>query len=198
VHTLTVTHTGGGGIQVLGVHPGQEGTATTVAEEEGPSPIAPEFKELLWGFGAFVVFLFLMRLFLFPKVKKGMEARRAKIRSDHEAADATRFAAQSEVAEYQAQLASVKAEASARIDAARQQLESERAARTAEVNAGIAQRRAAAAADADAALTAARQSVESAVGSVAARAVELAVGARPDAAAVQRAVRDAMSAGVVS
>ena len=95
-----------------------------------------------------------MRVFLVPKMRKGMQARRDKIRTDLETADATRLAAHVEVEEYQAQLAAVRAEAAQRIDVARQQLESERAARLAEVNAGIAQRRSAAMAEADEAMAA--------------------------------------------
>jgi F-type H+-transporting ATPase subunit b len=203
VHTVTVTHLGAGGYQVLlprqdtsTTVPGE--TATTEKPDEGPSPIAPEGKELLWGAGAFLVFLVLMRVWLFPKVKKGMDARYGKIRGDLETADATKLAAEREVAEYQAQLAAVRAEASSRIDAARQTLEAERSARLTQVNSGIAARRADVAAQAESARTAAQQSVEAAVASVADRAAELSIGRRPSPGALQRAVSDAMSAGVSS
>ena len=98
----------------------EEGEAhSEVAPKDGPSPIAPELKELAWGAGAFIVFAVLMRLVLYPRMKKGMEARYASIRAGHEDADATRLAAQSEVSEYQTQLAAVRAEAATRVDAAR-------------------------------------------------------------------------------
>ena len=145
-----------------------------------------------------MVFLVVMRFFLFPRLKKGMDARYGKIRDDLEGAEATRAAAEREVAEYQAALASVKAEAAGRIEAVRQTIEAERSARLAEVNARVAERRARAAADSEAAKAAARQTIEAAVGSVAERAAELAIGKRPDPAAVQRAVADVMSAGVGS
>ena len=61
------------------------------------------------------------------------------------------LAAKAEVAGYEAQLAGVKAEAAAHIEATRQTLETERAARLAVVGAEIAEQRAAAAADNDAA-----------------------------------------------
>jgi hypothetical protein len=76
VFTVNVTHLGAGGISVS--FPQSAGDSATAAEEtldDGPSPIAPELKELLWGFGAFIVFLILMRLWLVPKVKRGLEAR---------------------------------------------------------------------------------------------------------------------------
>jgi F-type H+-transporting ATPase subunit b len=173
-------------------------TEAGVEEEldEGPSPIAPEVKELVWGGGAFVVFAVLMRLYLYPKLKKGMNDRYASIRSGHEQADAARAAAQAEVADYQAQLAVVKAEAAARVDAARQLLDAERTARLAEANAAAAAKRAAAAEQAEAERTAARDEVRAAVASVAARATELAIGRAPDAAAVSRAVDGVLSAGV--
>ena len=109
-----------------------------VEPKDGPSPIAPEPKELIWGAGSFIVFAVLMRLVLYPRMKKGMEARYASIRAGHEDADATRLAAQSEVSEYQTQLAAVRAEAATRVDAARQTLEAERQERLTEVNARIA------------------------------------------------------------
>lgn len=166
--------------------------------DEGPSPIAPELKELAWGFGAFAVFFLAMRLFLFPRVKRGMDARYGRIREEHERADATREAAEREVTEYQEALAGVRAEASQRIDAARQTLDAERNDRLAEVNGRIAERRAAAATEAEAAKAAAQESIDTAVAGVAARATELAVGRRPDDVSVRRAVAEVTSAGVRS
>ncbi len=161
----------------------------------GPSPIAPELKEVAWGGGSFVVFAVLMRFWLFPRLKKGMDARYAGIRSDHEGAEATRSAAKAEVAGYEAQLAGVKAEAAAHIDAVRQTLETERTARLAVVNAEIAEHRNAAAAENDAARLAVQSQIESAVADVSGRAIELAVGKRPDVTLVNRVVADVMGAG---
>lgn len=166
--------------------------------ESGPSPLAVEVKELAWGGGAFIVLAILMRFWLVPAVRNGMEARYAHIRSGHEEADAARAAARSEVADYEAALAGVKAEAAQRIDAARQTLESERSAKIAEVNAEIAARREAAAAEAATARSAVRADIESAVVDVTSRTIELATGRTPDQAAVQRAVADVMGAGVGS
>jgi len=164
--------------------------------EKDLNPIFPEPKEILWGFGSFVVFALLMRFWLFPKLKKGMDARYASIRSGHERAQQDREAAQAEVAEYQQALAVVRAEANSRIEAARTTLDAERQDRLAVVNAEIAQRRTAAAADADAARAAAHEQVQAAVGSVVARATELAVGKRPSPDLVEAAVAETMSVGV--
>ena len=74
-----------------------------VTDPKEPGPIIPELKELAWGAGSFIVFALLMRFFLFPRLKKGMDARYHGIRSAHESADAERAAARAEVAEYEAQ-----------------------------------------------------------------------------------------------
>ena len=119
--TVNVTHLGAGGISVSFPQSAGEESEAHAEEtlDEGPSPIAPELKELLWGFGAFAVFLILMRLWLVPKVKRGMESRYGAIQGQHESADAVRAAAHADVAAYEAALAGVRAEAAARIDAAR-------------------------------------------------------------------------------
>jgi F-type H+-transporting ATPase subunit b len=165
---------------------------------EGPNPIMPELKELAWGAGSFIVFALLMRFFLFPRLKRGMDARYAKIRGGHEEADAERAAAKAEVADYEAALATVKAEANERIEAARRILESERAERLAEANARIAAKREAAAEATRAAREAARAEVAGAVGDVAGRTLELAIGRAPDPGAVSAAVDAVMGAGVTS
>jgi F-type H+-transporting ATPase subunit b len=175
----------------------EEGEAhSDVEPKDGPSPIAPEPKELIWGAGAFIVFAVLMRLVLYPRMKKGMDARYASIRTGHEDADATRVAALAEVSEYQAQLAAVRGEASARVDAARQTLEAERQERLSEVNARIAERRAEALARAEAEHEAARAQIEEAVAELASDIVGLATGKQPDRAMVTSAVSSAMTVGV--
>jgi F-type H+-transporting ATPase subunit b len=167
-----------------------------VEPKDGPSPILPEYKELAWGSGAFIVFAVLMRLVLYPRMRKGMDARYASIRAGHEDADATRQAAQTEVSEYQTQLAALRAEAAVRVDAARQTLESERQERLAEANARIAERRAEAVAAAEAAHEAAHEQIEEAVAGLVSNITELATGKQPDGSVVSGAVASAMSAGV--
>ena len=180
--------------------PLEEETAAGEGEpcETGPSPIAPELKEIAWGSGAFIVLALLMRFFLYPRLKKGMDARYAHIRGGHEQADTARASARAEVAEYESALATVKAEANDRIEAARQILEAERTARLTEVNTAIAAKREAAAAQAQAARDAVRGDITAAVVDVASRTIELSIGTAPDAAAVSSAVDEAISAGVSS
>jgi F-type H+-transporting ATPase subunit b len=164
--------------------------------EDDLNPIAPEPKEILWGFGSFVVFAILMRYWIFPKLKGSMDARYQGIRGEFEEADAIKAAAAGELADYEAQVAAAKGEANRTIDAAREVLETERQASLAEVNAGINERRAAAVAQVDAAREAARSDIEAAVADVAARAGELATGRRPSDDIVRAAVADVVGAGV--
>ncbi len=176
-----------------------QGLASRLATEagveagEGPGPIVPELKELYWGAGSFIVFALLMRFYLFPRLKQGMDARYAGIRADHEQADAARAAARAEVADYEAQLAAVKAEAAAKVDAARQALEAERQEQVKALNAQLAERRAAAQAETEAAKAAVRDQIHAAVADVAGRAGELATGRRPDATVVARVVNEVMA-----
>jgi F-type H+-transporting ATPase subunit b len=171
-------------------------TAEEGEEAAGPesdlNPIAPELKEVVWGFGAFVVLALAMRLFLFRKVRDGMSSRYDSIEGDLEQAEALTASARGDVAEYDAQVAAVRAEAQTRVEAARATLEAERAEKLAATNARIADKRAAAAADVDAAKQAARGQVESAVADVSARLGELATGRRPADDVVRVAVAQAM------
>ncbi len=168
-------------------------TESGVEVDEGPGPIVPELKELYWGAGSFIVFALLMRFYLFPRLKSGMDARYAGIRADHEQADAERASARAEVADYEAQLAAVKAEAAAKVDAARQTLEAERQEKVKALTAQLAERRAVAQAETDAAKAAVRDQIHAAVADVAGRAGELATGRRPDAAVVSKVVNEVMA-----
>ena len=158
----------------------------------GPNPIAPEIKELAWGAGSFIVFLFFMRLFLVPKVRKGMASRYESIQADHEYASATRDGAKQDVARYESAVAEIRSEASRRLETARLTLDKERQEKVAQVNAQIASRRAAAEAEVATARAAAQSQIVTAVGAVTTRATQIAVGVSPDAAIVSRSVQQAM------
>lgn len=171
-----------------------------VGSEECPelNPIAPEPKEMIWGFGAFVVLAVCLRYWLFPKVRDGMQARYDSIQSDRESAETLTAAARADVSEYEARLTSVRAEAQQKVDAARATLEAERTEKLSAVNARIAEKRAAAAAEVEAARQAAMGDVESAVTDVVSRATEIATGKSADAGKVAGAVRSSMGTGVSS
>jgi F-type H+-transporting ATPase subunit b len=175
-----------------------EDLVLSAEEEEVPqndlNPIAPELKEMAWGFGAFVVFAIALRFWLYPKLRAGMRDRYEGIQADRERAESLTASARADVAEYEARLASVRVEAQQKVDAARQTLEAERTERLAEANERIAQRRAAATADVEAARASAMDEVESAVVDVVGSAVPMATGRSVDPDAVRSAVRAAMSA----
>ena len=157
-------------------------------------PILPEAKEVIWGFGAFIILAVVLRYMLFPKVRAGMASRYENIQGDFEKAETLTASARAEVSEYDAQVASVRADAQGRVDAARVTLEAERSEQLAAVNARIAEKRAAAAAEVDAARQAASSQIASAVSDVVARAGELATGKAPSSDVVSAAVNNAMGA----
>lgn len=169
---------------------GETTTETTVAA--APNPIAAENKELAWAAGSFIVMFIVIRYFLFPKLKKSMDARYAGIRADVEGAEKVKSDARADVAAYEAAVAAARTEANARVDAARQTLDAERTAKLSEVNARISAKRAEADAAAAAAREAAKGQVAAAVTQVATKAAELATGRTPDSSAVQQAVASAM------
>lgn len=174
----------------------------STGEAEGPendlNPIFPELKEVVWGFGAFVILAIALRYWLFPKVRSGMTARYESIQGDLERADTVTASARAEVAEYEAQVASLRADAHSRVEAARATLEAERSEKLAEVNARINERRTQAAAEVEAARAAAEAQVAAAVADVATVAGRLATGRAPAADVVSAAVADSMDSGSMS
>jgi F-type H+-transporting ATPase subunit b len=135
VRTAVVTVTGGAlRVELVSAeseegkefNPEESETPTSTECGPGPGPIIPEMKELAWGAGSFIVFALLMRVFLDPRLRKGMDARYNSIRDGHEAADAARASARSEVAQYEAAVSAAKADAAKVVDAARATLESTR------------------------------------------------------------------------
>lgn len=199
MHTVSVTRSVAGGIQIHFPRKGEESATaeahSEVALDPGPSPIAPEKKELAWGLGSFLVLFLLMRFFLFPKVKRGMDARYGKIRGDHENAASVKAEATAEVAAYQATLVQIRASAAEVVEAARQQIEVERTELLRGANSRIADKRAVAATKAAAERSASRESLEVAVADVTALVAELSVGHAPDAASVREAVAAAIGGG---
>jgi len=198
--TFIVTKSSGGVVDVRlsSAIAADEADTTSAGQlvDTGPNPISAEPKELLWSAGAFLVLLVVMRYFLFPRLKKGMDQRYASIRSNIEGADQVKSSARADVANYDAAVAAVRVEAAARVDAARQTLDNERTARLSEVNARIATARTQADAANNAARAAGQAQVATAVATVVAQAAELASGSRPEQSVVDQVVKQVMeSAG---
>jgi F-type H+-transporting ATPase subunit b len=190
---VVVIHTGATGAAV--VVPRQETTTTTTAEE-APNPILPVGNETWWGLGSFLVLLVLMRLWLFPKVKKGMVARNAKIQGDLDEAERIREEAASDVAQYHAALAEARGEAARILEVARHEVDADRTAKVSAANARIAEQRAAAAAELEAARVAALGQVEDIVVEVASSAAERLLGKPVDRVAVRPMVSEVVRAEV--
>lgn len=88
--------------------------------EESPNPILPATNEIIWGGLAFLVVFGLLWKMAIPAIQKGLKAREDKIREDLEGAEKAKADAQTELAEYRAQLADARSEAARIIEEARQ------------------------------------------------------------------------------
>lgn len=143
---------------------------TEEAEEGVNNPILPTSSEIFWGAIFFFALWALVKFVLLPPIKATMDQRAAKIRGDLDAAEVARSRAGSAASEVQDQLAGVRAEATAIVDAARAEGEGERARVIAVAEEEAAVIRAAAAQEIDQARATAMTSVEPMVAELAADA----------------------------
>ena len=88
--------------------------------QEAPNPLLPEPNEIIWGVIGFAVVFFFLAKFGLPQIKKAMNDRTEKIRSDIASAEAQRDEADQVLAEYRAQLNDARTEAGRIIEEARQ------------------------------------------------------------------------------
>lgn len=117
-------------------------TSSTVNEElnKPQNPILPETSEIIWAVIAFAILLFAM-FKLLPTIKKGMDARTERIRTNLDDAERVKAEAQTILDEYQRQLADAKSEANRIIEEARQTAESLRRDLMARAEADVAELR---------------------------------------------------------
>ncbi len=148
---------------------------------EAPDPIIPELDEIIWGGAAFVILLAFMVWKGMPAVKGAMDKRAEKIRSDLDAADEAKSAAQRTQAEYEAQLADAKATAAKIVDEARESAEQVKRDLQARAEAEIAEQRSRATADIEASRRQAIDDLRGEVSAIAVGAAERVVGASLDA-----------------
>jgi F-type H+-transporting ATPase subunit b len=92
-------------------------------EPSGTDLILPAMEELLWGAIAFLLVLFILTRFAFPKLRETVEAREKKIQDDLQEAENTKNEAQKERDQYKQQLADARSEANRIIEEARGQAE---------------------------------------------------------------------------
>ena len=93
------------------------------AEPSGTDLILPAIDELIWGAVAFLIVLFVLNKFAFPKLREAVEAREKQIQGDLESAERAKTEAQQAKANYDKQIADARAEANRIIEDARRQAE---------------------------------------------------------------------------
>jgi F-type H+-transporting ATPase subunit b len=160
---------------------------------EAPSPILPATDELVWGSISFLVLLGLMWKFAFPAIKKGMNARTERIRSDLDAAETAKVEATTVLDGYKAQLADAKGEASRIIDEARQAADALKQDAEARLQTELAETRARAAADIEAAKAQATADLRGELATLAVGAASAVVNKNLDPAAQTQLIEDYIS-----
>lgn len=93
--------------------------AVIFAANQSSNPIVPATGDLIWSVISFAVLLVLLVKFAFPPLRRMMEQRTEKIRTDIESAEAARNEAESVLAEYRSQLEEARRESSRIIEEAR-------------------------------------------------------------------------------
>jgi len=144
--------------------------------QKAPSPILPATNELVWGTISFVVLLVALWKYAWPGLKKGLDGRTERIRSDLDAAESQRAEANQILSEYQAQLADAKNEAARVIEESRQTADAMRRDLQTRAEAEITEMRQRAAADIEAAKAQAIADLRNEVASLAIGATEQVVG----------------------
>jgi F-type H+-transporting ATPase subunit b len=94
--------------------------------QKAPSPLKPANNEIIWGSLAFAALFVAMWKFGVPAVKNMEKAREDRIRNDLEGAESAKAEAETEKAQYLAQIAGAKEEAGRLIEEARQAAETVR------------------------------------------------------------------------
>lgn len=146
--------------------------------QASPNPILPATDEIIWGGAAFLILMVAMYKWGVPALKKAMNARTEKIRSDLAAAEGARVSAEEARGAVEAQLRDARAEAGRIIDAARGQADTVRADLQKRAEADIAEMRARAETEVQTARSAAEADVRREVAALAIGAAEVVVGSQ--------------------
>jgi F-type H+-transporting ATPase subunit b len=97
--------------------------------------ITPTTGLMIWTLVTFVAVLIVLKRFAFGPLQQVIDARRAAITSDLDAAEKARAEAQEALAEYRAQLAESRKEAASIVESARQAMDEKRRSDMAELDA---------------------------------------------------------------
>ena len=158
--------------------------------QEAPNPLLPELNELIWGAFGFLVVFFFVAKFGYPAMKKSLEARTERIRSDLEAAESQRTEADALLADYRAQLADAKNESARIIEEARQTADALKRDQESRLQAELADLRTKAAADIEAAKVQAISDLRGEVAQLAVGAAEVVVSKNLDHATQVQLIED--------
>ena len=162
----------------------EEGEAHS-GEEDIVNPVIPNIYDVIWAAVFFFALWGLMKFVLLPPIIQGRDERRAKAAAARDAVDGAEAELNSIRAEHEEKLASARSEAGRIIDAARADVEADRASQVGAVEAEIAQQKAAASAEVDAARAQAMAGAKGDVGQLAAGAASAVLGRNIDAASQQ-------------
>jgi F-type H+-transporting ATPase subunit b len=143
---------------------------------EAPSPILPEWNEVIWGALSFLVVFAALAKFGFPAIKKSLDDRAAKIQGDLDAAEAAKAEVTTKAAEYDAKLAEARSEAARIIEEARQDADAYRAEKRTDADAEIARLKEQAQSDVESSKAQAITDIRSEVATLAIAAAEQVVG----------------------
>jgi F-type H+-transporting ATPase subunit b len=109
-------------------------TELVLAAEE-PNPILPHYPELILGFVAFIILLFVLKKYVVPRFEATYEERTKLIEGGIEKAEKAQAEAEENLAQYKAQLAEARSEAAKIRDDARLEAEQIKAELRAEAEA---------------------------------------------------------------
>jgi F-type H+-transporting ATPase subunit b len=158
--------------------------------QEAPNQLLPETNEIIWGAFGFLVVFFFVAKFGYPAMKKSMDARTERIRSDLEAAESQRTEADALLADYRAQLADAKNESARIIEEARQTADALKRDQESRLQSELADLRTKATADIDAAKVQAISDLRGEVAQLAVGAAEVVVGKNLDQATQVQLIED--------
>ena len=158
--------------------------------QEAPNQLLPETNEIIWGAFGFLVVFFFMWKFGYPAMKKSLNDRTERIRSDLNAAESQRAEADKLLADYRSQLADARNESARIIEEARQSADALKRDQEARLQAELAEMRTRAAADIDAAKVQAIADLRGEVAQLAIGAAEVVVRRNLDQATQVQLVED--------
>jgi F-type H+-transporting ATPase subunit b len=158
--------------------------------QEAPNPLLPEKNEIIWGAFGFLVVFFFVAKFGVPAMKKSMDARTERIRTDLASAESQRIEADALLADYRGKLSDAQAESGRIIEEARQSADALRRDQEARLQTELADLRAKAAADVEAAKQQAIADLRGEVAQLAIGAAEVVVKANLDQATQAQLVED--------